>query len=58
MEKVTFKTRYEHYELLVMPFGVTNADVAFISLMIRVFHPYLDKFIILFVDDIPVYSDN
>ena len=40
--KTTFRTRYSHYEVLVMQFGLTNAPVAFMDLMTRVFHPYLD----------------
>ena len=56
--KITFRTRYGHFEFTMIPFELTNAPATFMDLMHRVFQPYLDQFCMVFIDNILIYSQS
>lgn len=56
--KTVFKMSYGHYEYSVMPFGVSNVPRVFMEYMNRILHPYLDQFVVVFIDDILIYSKS
>jgi len=58
VQKMAFRSRYGHYEYVVMSFGVTNAPAIFMDYMNRIFRPYLDQFVVVLIDDILIYSES
>jgi len=58
VQKIAFRSRYGHYEYVVMPFGVINAPAIFMDYMNRIFRPYLDQFVVVFIDDILINSKS
>lgn len=56
IQKMVFRTRYNHYKYAVMPLGVSDAPSVFIEYMKLIFHPYLDQFVVVFIDDSLIYS--
>ena len=58
VQKMAFRSQYNHYEYVVMSFGVTNAPSIFVDYMNRIFRPYLDHFVVVFIDDILIYSES